>query len=158
MDLSEADWAWIAGLFEGEGNIDFVDRAGVKLTIRMTDRDVLQQLDRLCPSPDGLRVYPQEHPSHSTIYQWYVCRREVVQEFLAGLLATGRLGERRAARARQAIDRLGRNGGLNGEKTHCPQGHRYRGANLLTEGNGTRRCKRCRTDQERSRRLARAAA
>lgn len=49
----------------------------------------------------------------------------------------------------------GKNGGglANRRKTHCPQGHPYRGRNLYAKPSGRRVCRRC--DNEASRRYRR---
>lgn len=43
---------------------------------------------------------------------------------------------------------------VNGQKTHCPQGHPYSGDNLYVKPDGRRVCRTCKNDQQRARRSA----
>ena len=38
---------------------------------------------------------------------------------------------------------------INSRKTHCPKGHPYSGDNLCFDYRGTRRCKKCRSENNR---------
>src|SRR5512146_946073 len=41
---TDIEWAWLAGLFEGEGHIGLVGQNSVRLMINMTDLDVLERV------------------------------------------------------------------------------------------------------------------
>jgi len=43
QDLKETDWAWIAGILEGEGSFPFTNNWPV-LFIQMTDKDIMEKL------------------------------------------------------------------------------------------------------------------
>ena len=42
--MTEAEWAWLGGLFEGEGCIAWTGKNSVTLTVNMTDRDVVERV------------------------------------------------------------------------------------------------------------------
>lgn len=104
--LTPAEWAWCAGLFEGEGCIGFVADCRVVVTVAMhvRDRDVLERLDALWPSPSGLYWRDRDH-----MLAWRISARERVEGFLSGIYPW--LGMRRQSRADEAFERLRHNMG-----------------------------------------------
>jgi hypothetical protein len=141
--LSDADWAWLAGLFEGEGTIGFNVGASVAVAIAMTDEDVLRTVDRLVPSPGGLRYNARDkrNPRHKPQWSWRLSARDDVRTFLEGILP--RLHGRRAARAQDALERLSRNRVWHSGKSHCRNGHLWKEAGIYTSPSGKRHCRMC---------------
>lgn len=96
---AESDWAWAAGLFEGEGSITLYDRY-IMLAMTTTDRDVLERFV-------GVVGYGKVHTSllrggqRKQQYRWAMGQREMCIATLNRMLPW--LGERRAARAIDAI-------------------------------------------------------
>lgn len=168
--LTDVEVAWLAGLYEGEGTAytqtKEYQRAGgtgvgisttVRVAICMTDRDVLERVQSLFPSPSGIRER-QRAAEHKRQYEWRIGRRDDVARFLR--LVLPHLLERRAAQARDVLARAeDPNGGLGSghrNKTHCPHGHPYDEANTGPScGTTLRRCRACAREYQRKRRAAR---
>jgi hypothetical protein len=73
--LTPAEWAWCAGLFEGEGCILFAKRAAVTVSVVSSDRDVLERLDALWPSPGGVQPMAPGGLGRKPMWKWLVCSR-----------------------------------------------------------------------------------
>jgi len=141
MTPTDAQWAWIAGLFEGEGHIAFLARS-VQVRIRMTDHDVLQRLDALQPSFSGLRPLKKYKDHYKQQWSWDLCNAANVTAFLQGVLPW--LGERRGTRAIEGLARIAALNAHNKDKTHCKFGHPLSGENLyMSPSNGQRACRTC---------------
>lgn len=145
--------AWLAGIIEGEGCISVGPKI-VRITVNMTDRDVIERIDQLYPSPNGIREFAD--PRYKTKYIWRVGQGEVVREILT--LTLPWLGVRRSERAREALAFLdGRPGGPQ-LKTHCAQEHEFTPENTYVDRDGYQNCRTCRarwSREARARRLAR---
>lgn len=139
--VSEVDWAWLAGLFEGEGCFNFHSKRSVRAMIAMTDRDVLERVDRLVPSPSGVRLRRIANPKHSAQYVWAITARDDVIAFIEGIRPW--LLERRGKRADEALARLAENRGWHSHKTHCRNGHVWAEAGVYVTPSGKRHCKMC---------------
>lgn len=158
MVRTDAEVAWMAGLFEGEGCFEIAKNGGVRATVRMTDLDVIERFDALLPCGREIGVVDPGH-GYKTQYQWRV-GPEKTRELITLVLPW--LGERRAGRAREVLHhldtRLG-TGGWHKSKTHCRQGHEYTPENTyLPPGTDHRRCRACRTVWTREYRERKAAA
>lgn len=112
------NWAWVAGIFEGEGNINITKpqgnkRAKVRITIAMTDEDVIDRLLEVTGvgTKDERRV-DEKNPKHSRIYFWRIGRREEVAEFLTAILPY--LLSRRTAKAEEALNIIAENMAVRG--------------------------------------------
>lgn len=168
QDISVTDVAWLAGLFEGEGNIYIARNGGTRLTIRMTDRDVIERVDSLFPCTGIQIVHPKPakagYAQPATQYGWRVSDPAGVREILELLLPW--FGQRRAAKAREVLAHLESRPGIGGHnrmKTHCAQGHEYTADNTYTRpGTDHRHCRTCRDGwareyRERAKKPARQA-
>ena len=143
--------AWFAGLFEGEGCIEIAKNGGVRLTIRMTDRDIIERVNDLFPCSKITQVTPKparpEHNQPKTQYCWRISRPEQVEEVLDLIFPL--LGKRRRAKAIELLTHLKTRPGIGGHlraKTHCAQGHEFSPENTIygREGNSSyRRCRIC---------------
>lgn len=128
---------------------------GTRLTIRMTDRDVIERVDALFKCTKIQVVNPRPVKDHfnqpKTQYAWRISDPEMVRQILTLLLPW--FGERRAGRAREVLAHLDSRpgtGGFHGSKTHCAQGHPYTLENTYTRpGTTHRHCRKCRTEWAR---------
>lgn len=149
MDYSATDIAWMAGLFEGEGTFEIAKNGGVRTTVRMTDRDVLERLDTVFPCGRPFHVVNPKG-GHKTQYAWRI-GPEQTREFIALVLPW--LGERRTARALEVLRHLDTRpgtGGFHRAKTHCARGHEFTPENTYTPpGTAHRCCRACRLDWAR---------
>lgn len=102
FNLSDVDAAWLAGLFEGEGCIHITKKRYVRLSIKMTDRDVLERVAALTT---GRTLGAYDRPGYNkTLYDWGVSWRPDVEELLNTMLPW--FGERRRAKALEALEAL----------------------------------------------------
>lgn len=148
VDLEKWEWAYLGGLFEGEGNIAFTNTNSAQVRIRMTDKDVIENVDRLVPSPRGILHYDFDHKK--TIYGWQLSSRAEVRAFLIAVRPY--LGERRRAKVDNALTRLVANLGARPKRTHCPKGHPLSGENVyIARTTGGRSCLACRRERDRTR-------
>jgi hypothetical protein len=160
--VSDAEWAWLAGLFEGEGTIVLqqLENRGSRATVvavSMTDRDVIERLDRLVPSPNGVVVRPRARPHWNDQYVWRLCAGSDVRAFLTGILPW--LGKRRSARAEQALERIAQMPGLgayNRRKNRCKRGHVFDETNTYRHGPAGRwrACRTCKNAWARNKRAS----
>lgn len=107
-DVTREEWAWIAGLFEGEGciskNTSRRDcRPKWQVDIASTDYDLLERVADLLPGLGA--IYENRRPAHlphwKTAYHWRVADRGGVYAFLVAVYPW--LATRRRAKARQAM-------------------------------------------------------
>jgi hypothetical protein len=104
--MTDADIAWAAGLFEGEGYITMFRMKAhvlhsIRLGIQMTDRDVLEKFCEIveCGKVGGPHRYSRPH--HKPTYVWGIGNRTDVERILLAFLPW--LGERRSAKAREML-------------------------------------------------------
>jgi hypothetical protein len=144
--MTDAETAWLGGLFEGEGNIAFVGKYSVCLSINMTDEDVVAK----CFSVSGVGrrhgPYRVGLPRQKPMWSWIVGKQEELRHVLPLLLPW--LGERRSARIVEAMARL--------EKVRrigfCTRGHAMTGENLyVAPGCGQRLCRACSRIRDKAR-------
>jgi hypothetical protein len=97
---------WAAGLFEGEGCIMFTNKNSVRLNVDMTDEDVVREFASTigCGRVESIGVRPGCKPA----YRWRISKKSEVLTVLGWLMPF--LGQRRHAKAEQAILRLVKNG------------------------------------------------
>lgn len=100
------EWAWAAGLFEGEGCISLQRgrQSSVLLSLKMTDKDVVDRFARLMETTSRIYVYEGRKETHKTLYCWATAEVGSVERILHGLLP--HFGERRSGRALEALARL----------------------------------------------------
>lgn len=91
--MTEAETAWLAGLYEGEGSLHRVGPNGWRLAIVMQDEDIIRRAHALA---DAGKVVPE-----GRYWRWNVGRRGELAELVPLLLPY--LGERRTARAREFL-------------------------------------------------------
>lgn len=149
LGMEPNEWAWVAGLYEGEGTLAFTAKTGVCIRIGMTDKDVIDTVHRLFPTSS---TWTREVKNRiKPLYVWQVSNRDDCRRFIEGVLPY--LHKSRGDRAREALKRLESNLGPKAERTHCKYGHPLSGDNLyIRKYNGTRSCRTCRDRRDRERR------
>src|SRR5690349_10299484 len=107
-EITEIGWAWLAGLFEGEGSIVFTGTNSVTLNLKMCDLDIVERVHTLT-GVGSIAIIELENPKHNTGYHWRVCNKKDITPILQELLPF--FGERRTEKAIEALARLERNMG-----------------------------------------------
>lgn len=97
-----ANIAWAAGLFEGEGNIAFTGKNSVSLQIGSTDLDCLEKLQDVLSL--GAIYGPKLKDGRKPFYTWNLGRGPDVKRVLELFIPW--FCSRRLVRAQEAIDRL----------------------------------------------------
>lgn len=114
--------AWLAGLFEGEGNMYIAPSGNVTLTITMTDRDIIERLYTIYPGQKIHVIQPKRTSANGEkskiAYVWRVGKSEQVREILNLLLP--HFGNRRSIMARKILEHLDTRPGMGhlANKTH----------------------------------------
>ncbi len=148
--MRDVDVAWFAGVFEGEGCFSIERNGATRLTVAMTDRDIIERIHSLFPTTQALTVV-QPKPAKAGYgtpklrYTWRIGQPDEVRRITELILPY--LGERRSARAREVLEHLASRPGVGGfqrAKTHGPHGHEYTPENTTYKG-GAKRYRVCRT-------------
>lgn len=102
--LTDAEIAWMAGLFEGEGCIYVLNQKNNYwyLKVTMCDKDVVDRFYELAGCGNVKEDPPPKKENWSQSYTWLVGDRQNVRRLLLMFLPF--LGERRKARALEAIE------------------------------------------------------
>ena len=104
--MNEADLAWAAGIYEGEGSVYILPhkRSCANLQISMTDLDILQRLQNLF----GGSIYAKKKQKvhHKQGWTWQLSKKKDIYKTLSLLLPW--LGERRSFKALNTFDHLDR--------------------------------------------------
>lgn len=118
--MSEIDYAWAAGIFEGEGTIT-IHGTQVSLSVTMSDVDVVNRLADVL----GGRLYnkPPQREGYKPLRVWGLYQKDAVIAALNHILPW--LGVRRTARTIQALAALANNPGSPRYRTACARGHEY---------------------------------
>lgn len=157
---SDAEIAWFAGIFEGEGTFEMSKRSTVRMAIAMSDLDVIQRLASVFPCrPIASRDSDKRFPDAKPMHLWRVGESEQVALVIHAILPW--LGERRTARAREVLEHIERRQASGEPRTsHCKLGHALTPDNLVRRGGQSPyvRCKTCAADQQRAYRVRRRAA
>lgn len=128
--MENADIAWAAGLFEGEGYITLMRVKArpdslhlIRLGITMTDQDVLERFCRAveCGRVTGPHRHGDRPAHHKPVYRWGIGNRADVERILVAFLPW--LGERRAAKANEMLAEIAK---LDRECKNCGKAFRAR--------------------------------
>lgn len=99
--MSEAEAAWVAGLFEGEGWVGLVAQKYPAVMVNMTDRDVVEKLRVLVGAGKVLTSVPAQ-PNRKTVYRWNKAGHAFVEDLFLQLEPW--LCERRSQRFRDVLN------------------------------------------------------
>jgi hypothetical protein len=143
LPTREAEIAWAAGLFEGEGCITFAGRASVYARLHMGDRDVVERFARIVGLGSRHIGVTGPRGNRKATYYWDLGDKRDVRALLEMLLPW--LGERRGEKARAALKRLDKCHGLPGAQTHCRKGHEFTPENTYVQTHPRRKrtCRIC---------------
>lgn len=145
--MTNEEIAWCAGLFEGEGSFATMGKTGAQLVLGMTDADVVERFARLVGCGN---IYVDKSKKYrKPFYRWVVTKRGDVERVTLLLLPW--LGDRRAGKAVDVLERLKDNRGVGRDITHCIHGHEFTPENTTWYGpRGTyRHCLTCRRQRKR---------
>ena len=146
--LTNAEVAWCAGLFEGEGCITLGGNCP-RLQVNMTDKDVLDKFHALIglgrlTGPHGKG---SKYPNAKPYWVWRCSGAEQPQAILT--FFWGWLGARRKQRAKEVLSVCWNSPialqVLNREKTLCFRGHEFK----VVRTTGRRYCPTCRNAARR---------
>ena len=141
---TDAEWAWLAGIYEGEGSLAFTGKNSVTLHIGMTDADIIKRVHELA----GVgTVYTFQRDSTKAIYAWRTGAAQDVKPVLEAIRPW--LGARRAARVDVALERLSH----VRQRGYCKRGHRLAGENLYRAPGGQEHCRACRQVRDAARHI-----
>lgn len=149
MDM--VDIAWVAGIIEGEGSFSLDGKTSGRITVKMTDYDIIERLQTVTNTGTIYGPYKKAQAHHKPAWHWKVYDRREVARLLLAIYPL--MGERRRERIAELTDRIALNRGANGEKTHCLRGHPFDEENTYWS-HGKRWCIECRRLRQRTRREA----
>lgn len=136
--VTEAELAWIAGVYEGEGCLTHNKKCW-SLRVGMTDRDVIDRLQAMT-GMGRVTTNPREKQGGKPYHTWSVSAQQDLATLVNRMLPW--MGERRRARALEYLEWFAEWRQLpyvRNPPTHCRRGqHPYEG----NRGSGSR-CKAC---------------
>lgn len=100
--MPEHEWAWAAGLFEGEGTIGRY-RGYWRLSISMSDLDVMQHFKDVVVV-GNLSEFQSKIAGRKRMYNWYMSQRKEVARILEHMIPY--FGARRGEVATECIVEL----------------------------------------------------
>ena len=89
--MNSLDWAWVAGLLEGEGCFSFASNGYPRITLQMTDEDIVSRFANYFDVTYHHR--PSKNPKHKDTYQVAIIKTEKLIECYLELY--NQLGSRR---------------------------------------------------------------
>lgn len=148
---TEAELAWAAGLFEGEGSFHVTtSKYGSRvptMTIQMTDPDVLERFQRIVDS-GRVRGPLSRGSRRKPIYSIDVAERASVKRVTEAFLPW--LGVRRTARAQEILALIEElDAAAAYREQFCKRGHPWTPENTYTSPRGIRACRQCKKDHGR---------
>jgi hypothetical protein len=148
MPTTEAQWAWVAGVLEGDGCFTHGSKQTPQVALQMRDEDVVRRVHQLTGVGHVNGPYVNTGHGSSPYYRWAVAVKPDVVFVIDRVLPW--LGDRRRARALE-LRTLASVNNHNRFKTHCKRGHLLSGENVYVwfnrNGNPARSCKACRTER-----------
>jgi hypothetical protein len=143
-ELTPAEVAWLAGIYEGEGSCAITRGRAIRVEIMMTDQDVVDRIYTLT-GLGSVHILPPRGDKYKTAYRWSIGSIDAV-EFLQSVIPW--LGERRAGRALDAIQnwKTNKRQSTLGD-TECINGHVYETPGNRRTKYGT--CHQCNLDASR---------
>lgn len=107
--LSDFELGWVVGILEGEGCFFITSRTKgpygpylyARVAVCMTDRDVLERLQRVTGIGMLEKIRERKDPKHKPISQWIVCRNQEAIELMVAVYP--HMGARRQAKIREVL-------------------------------------------------------
>lgn len=102
--INDLDWAWLAGLFEGEGSISFANVNSALLSLESTDHDVVIRVQAIAGGV-VYGPYTNEHKLGSKpTWKWHLRRSNEVSDVLNRIRPY--MSNRRTERIEATLSRL----------------------------------------------------
>lgn len=98
-ELTEAEVAWLAGIYEGEGSCSITTGRAIRIEIVMTDKDIIERLQTIT-GVGTIQTLPPRKTNHKEAYRWGIGGINAVV-FFESVMPW--LGQRRKQRAQDAI-------------------------------------------------------
>lgn len=149
-ELTEAEWAWIAGILEGEGSFGLVNGRIPRVQVGMTDFDVIERIVALLGVGTLSVFVPKEGATAKKPALRLDIRKArdvvwVMEQVLPWM------GKRRSAKIRSVLRQWEESPTQLGpaDRTHCPAGHEYTEENTYRtratdrHPSGGRKCRVC---------------
>lgn len=151
-ELTDVQVAWLAGLYEGEGSCNITTGRAIRVEISMTDQDIISRVVDLTGL--GKVTVAPIRGEYKQVYRWGIGAANAV-EFLEAILPW--LGERRAARARDAVEhwKTSRTQASRYD-TECIYGHSYEAPNKRNRDGSCRMCANAASQRYKARKSAEA--
>lgn len=147
MQPTNTEYAWAAGIFEGEGTIGWnKTRHYPNLGLITTDEDVI---DRFHEIVQAGHVYKNRKITGLGSKQQYIWNAGSIGDVrhVAKTVLLPWMGRRRRARLLEVLDLFNTSPIVrkprSANRTHCPQGHPYDEANTHIDPRGHRHCREC---------------
>ena len=148
---SQTEWAWAAGLFEGEGCISMTGRAGGKhqpvLQLTMTDRDTVKRFHRVVGVGNFTGPQKVQRERHRPTWRWQAGAWRDVAHVLIRFAPW--LSERRRSKGAEVMRKRPLDSWLPDYtkrlQTHCRNGHALTGDNVGAQN----KCKRCERERRK---------
>lgn len=87
MGNMERDWAYFAGIIDGEGSfsiVKYVENGRLRYRLRLYVTNANKPLMDWATERFGGRVYARTKPTGTVVYQWH-CRDSLAREVIAGV-------------------------------------------------------------------------
>lgn len=143
---TEAEIAWAAGLFEGEGCLRVSrNRRGnlsPMICLQMTDRDMVQRFKDILEGRGDVRGPWDKGPGRKPMYAVDICGRTDVKRVMQSFLPW--LGTRRTAKAIEVLALIDTLDAAAAQRAkHCPHGHLRSPENTYVNPKGYGICLTC---------------
>lgn len=139
----DIDFAWLVGLFEGEGCMSVQSQGRAFTRLSMVDEDAVRRAHTIA-GVGTVKRSPTPTVSGKWMWNWGVGRCDDAVALIDKMLPM--FCERRAARAREVLEST-RNAPVPKRlRTHCKRGHELNGDNLkvdMSGGTPRRTCRAC---------------
>lgn len=143
-ELTPAEVAWLAGIYEGEGTCSITRGRAIRVEIVMTDQDIVDRIQDLT-GLGSVRSLSLRGEKHKQAWRWSIGSADAVA-FLEAIMLW--LGERRKGRAIAAITNWKTNRKQStSSDTECVRGHVYDGVHNRRTKYGT--CHLCNLEASR---------
>lgn len=118
--MDSVDIAWVAGIFEGEGTINF-SGSYPQIAVAMTDLDIIERLYKVT-EVGTIIMKTKQDPRYKQQWVWGVWNRKDVARILCAIYPL--LGVRRGEAVARAAEGLARRPKATGPKPYRPCGTR----------------------------------
>lgn len=138
MAMDDIELGWLAGLLEGEGCFHVQRERWPRITLQMTDEDVVRRLYEVTQVGRVNGPYFTSGHAQKPAWRWIVSKRDDVEDLLIAVYPL--MGERRQAKIQTCLAHTG----VSRFRTHCKlRGHPMTPDNVYTSPKGRRHCIAC---------------